>query len=134
MKYILSLLIFALVICVTTSDANAQRGDFNGDGQVDGLDIPVFINALSDGTTDLEFDLNCDGDVNFLDIQPFIDVLDFDLGDVNRDGAVDFLDISPFQIALAFNFFQYDILADINGDCEVDNLDISPFIQILSGQ
>ena len=56
-------------------------GDLNLDGEVTFLDIPNFIQLLSDGGFQAEADFDQDGDVGFQDIQPFIDVLSGVSGD-----------------------------------------------------
>ena len=62
-----------------------QRGDCNGDGSMNGLDIDRFVNAL---TNPAQFnidnapllwqcvaDINCDGSLNGLDVDPFVQCL-----------------------------------------------------------
>ena len=51
------------------------KGDVNMDGEVDFLDIPAFIMALTAGEGPAEADCNCDGEINFLDIPVFINKL-----------------------------------------------------------
>jgi hypothetical protein len=62
------------------------RGDCNGDGSINGLDIDPFVAALVnpdqfnvdyDGTVQWECvaDVNCDGSMNGLDIDPFVSCL-----------------------------------------------------------
>jgi len=45
------------------------RGDINGDGKVDALDVQTIINAVAEGSDDAKYDLNGDQSVNALDIQ-----------------------------------------------------------------
>ena len=64
---------------------STARGDANGDGQIDFLDILPFIIGLSSGAAytaqfpsldrDVVLDMNNDGGVNFLDVAGFIDAL-----------------------------------------------------------
>ena len=51
------------------------KGDVNGDGVVDLLDVGPFVDALTDGTFIPEADANCDGVVDLLDVGPFVDLL-----------------------------------------------------------
>jgi len=51
------------------------RGDVNGDGQVNFLDITPFIGLLSSGDFLEAADIDGNGEVNFLDITPFISLL-----------------------------------------------------------
>lgn len=46
-------------------------GDFNGDGELDFLDISIFLDAFTGG--DLLADMNGDGELDFLDISAFLD-------------------------------------------------------------
>jgi len=93
------------------------NGDMNGDGSVDHLDEPAFLDLLSGNTT-----------------SPI-------LGDVNNDSASDNLDITPFIVALAAGGDEDVFLeqvptgrflnADIDQDGFVNNRDITPFIDVL---
>ena len=51
------------------------KGDVNGDGTIDLLDVAPFVDALTSGTFVPEADVNCDGEVNLLDVNPFVDLL-----------------------------------------------------------
>ena len=51
------------------------KGDVNGDGVVNLLDVDPFIDALTNGTFIPEADVNCDGSVDLLDVTPFVDLL-----------------------------------------------------------
>ena len=51
------------------------KGDVNGDGSVDLLDVAPFIDALNGGDFVPAADTNCDGSVNLLDVSPFVDLL-----------------------------------------------------------
>ena len=51
------------------------KGDVNGDGEINLLDVGPFVDALSSGTYIPEADTNCDGELNLLDVGPFIDLL-----------------------------------------------------------
>ena len=51
------------------------KGDVNMDGEVDFLDIPAFIMAITAGEGPAEADCNCDGEISFLDIPVFVDKL-----------------------------------------------------------
>jgi hypothetical protein len=47
-------------------------GDTNGDGQLDGLDVDPFVDALLGGRYQIEGDMNEDGEINGLDVEPFV--------------------------------------------------------------
>lgn len=51
------------------------KGDVNGDGVVDLLDVGPFVDALSGGTFIAEADVNCDGEISLLDVGPFVELL-----------------------------------------------------------
>jgi M6 family metalloprotease-like protein len=50
------------------------KGDLNGDGIVNALDIQLEINAAVEGYADAKYDMNGDGTVNALDIQEVINL------------------------------------------------------------
>ena len=51
-----------------------KPGDFNGDGEVNALDIQIIINACAAGSEDADYDVNADGQVDALDIQAVINL------------------------------------------------------------
>jgi hypothetical protein len=51
------------------------RGDVNGDGAVNLLDVDPFVGLLTAGDYLAEADINEDGVVNLLDVDPFVDLL-----------------------------------------------------------
>ena len=59
---------------MTVNVAKIIKGDVNGDGEVNLLDVQPFIDAIG-GMFVPEADINMDGVVNLLDVQPFIDLL-----------------------------------------------------------
>lgn len=140
MKYLLSMLVFGLAICVT-SQADAQNGfvligDVDGDGLVTWEEYDNDFNAAirafsSTGAYNPAADFNKDGAVDFADILPFADILHFSRGDLDRNCSVDFGDI-PLFINLLMNG-NFDALADVNEDNAVGFGDISSFISALQG-
>ena len=52
-----------------------QRGDVNGDGSVNLLDVAPFVDLLNSGQYLETADANCDGTVNLLDVQSFVELL-----------------------------------------------------------
>lgn len=58
-----------------TADADVLKGDVNGDGLINLLDVAPFVDAIANGTLIPEADVNCDGAVNLLDVDPFIALL-----------------------------------------------------------
>ena len=62
-------------ITFTSPNTNPQKGDVDGDGDVDFSDIPPFIAALQSGTFLAEADADCSGVLDFADIPVFIAIL-----------------------------------------------------------
>lgn len=54
------------------SVADPLLGDTNGDGQLDGLDVDPFVDALLGRLYQFEGDMNQDGELNGLDVEPFV--------------------------------------------------------------
>jgi hypothetical protein len=48
------------------------RGDVNGDGEVNGLDVEPFVDVLLNGPPSAAADMNADGSVNGLDVDSFV--------------------------------------------------------------
>jgi hypothetical protein len=48
------------------------RGDVNGDGEVNGLDVDAFVDVLLNGPPSATADMNADGSVNGLDVDSFV--------------------------------------------------------------
>ena len=48
------------------------KGDVNGDGVIDLIDVAPFVDKVVDGTYCVKADINCDGAVNLFDIGPFV--------------------------------------------------------------
>ena len=51
------------------------KGDVNGDGAVDLLDVGPFVEALTSGVFVAAADVDCNGVVNLLDVNPFVSLL-----------------------------------------------------------
>ena len=67
---------FAVDNVLLTADPIAYvKGDANGDGNFNTLDVTPFVTAVLTNTFDPAIDMNCDGALNSLDITPFIGVL-----------------------------------------------------------
>lgn len=60
---------------ITPAEPKFLKGDVNGDGLVNLLDVAPFVDAIQSGNFVLEADVNCDGIVNLLDVAPFVDLL-----------------------------------------------------------
>ena len=60
---------------MTVSLSDVIKGDVNGDGVVNLLDVSPFIDALTSSEFIPEADTNCDGEVNLLDVASFVDLL-----------------------------------------------------------
>ena len=59
----------------SASTAEVLRGDLNGDGAVDLLDVAPFVDAITASTYSFAADVNGDGEVNLLDIAPFVEAI-----------------------------------------------------------
>ena len=103
-------------------------GDLNGDDLVNSADIGPFIAELQSGGSNTFADINQDGVVNFSDIGPFTDLLQLPLGDGNGDGIVNGVDISMFINTLSAGV--YNRRFDMNGDGIVSFLDISGLSEV----
>ena len=58
-----------------TAGADVLKGDVNGDGNINLLDVAPFVDLVSSGVFQAEADVNCDGAVNLLDVSPFVALL-----------------------------------------------------------
>ena len=68
--------ILALALALTTLSANAvNRGDVNGDGEVNIADVNAVIHAILSGNTSSSSDVNGDGEVNIADVNAVIDII-----------------------------------------------------------
>ncbi|MCG8404601.1 MAG: TIGR03790 family protein [Phycisphaerales bacterium] len=124
-------------------------GDMNNDGTVDGLDIPMFVQAFTGelteievtSTADMDGDADLDDDDLFLFMAPILfESYDFDLlrgsGDANGDGHVDGRDISAFVDKLINGFDGDESLRerfgpDTNKDGEITVDDVPTFVDRL---
>ena len=68
MQYALNMFRFA-------SSPVFQRGDVNGDGNINLLDVAPFVDRISSGEYLEPADVNCDRELNLLDVAPFVDLL-----------------------------------------------------------
>ncbi|MEM9411889.1 MAG: dockerin type I domain-containing protein [Planctomycetota bacterium] len=64
-----------MAIRVLATDDGVLKGDVNGDGLINLLDVSPFVDAISAGVYVPAADVNCDGIVNLLDVDPFITLL-----------------------------------------------------------
>lgn len=62
-------------IRLTAPDMDVLKGDVNGDGSIDLLDVGPFVDAIGGGVFVPAADVDCNGVVNLLDVDPFIDLL-----------------------------------------------------------
>ena len=62
-------------VTVTNQSPTLYYGDANLDGNVNLLDVNVFVDALANGTDSLIIDMNLDGVVNLLDVSLFVDAI-----------------------------------------------------------
>lgn len=94
-------------------------GDFNGDSELDLLDVNDLITQISTGAADTVFDLNSDGSVDESDLQVWVkDLKNTWIGDANLDGE---FNSSDFVTVFTGGKFEKDEPAgwedgDWNGD------------------
>lgn len=100
--------------------ALSVRGDLNGDGDVDVLDVELLRLAVRDAGDDRRLDLDEDGTISELDLDVLVEgILDTRRGDANLDGLVEFGDF----LALAGAFGKTEAVwsdGDFNNDLVVD--------------
>ena len=114
-------------------------GDVNGDGVTNLLDVPAFVNVLTNGGFNNEADLNEDDVVNLLDVDPFVDLLngstgkgDPVAGDVNCDGSINLLDAACMvQLILDGQHTNECDTVDINQDGLLNLLDVELLAQLV---
>ena len=117
------------------SGFNAPTGDFDGDGDFDGVDIDALTSNIAVGPADpARFDLNDDGQVNIADRNQWLAIAGannlssgnpYPIGDANLDGAVD---VSDFNLWNTNKFSNQP--AWTKGDFNADGaVDISDFNQ-----
>jgi hypothetical protein len=64
-----------LVVPITVVLESVLLGDVNLDGDVNGLDVDLFVACLLAGGNQAEADMNEDGWVNGLDVAPFVEAI-----------------------------------------------------------
>lgn len=124
-------------------------GDLDHDGDVDGTDFGLFLNAYGlstgDGGFNPEADLDNSGQVNLVDYQLWLQIYlcrngiprppaPSNLGDMNIDGKVDGQDIALFMTKLMNpnqRGFRDQFVMDCNKDDQVNAADMSAFVTIL---
>ena len=103
------------------------RGDINGDGMVDDLDIDLLYALIGQAATP-ETDLSGDNVIDIDDVEVLVhDILNTEFGDANLDGRVD---NSDFGIVLG-KFGAAGVgwaCGDINGDGDVGNSDFGAIL------
>jgi len=86
-----------------------NNADFNDDQLVDALDIDLLWSAVSNGSTDTQFDVSGDGTINAMDPEFLVvNVLNTNFGDADLNGHVEFADF----LKLSANFGQVGGWAD----------------------
>jgi hypothetical protein len=106
-----------------------NRGDFNGDGQLDAHDLALLATALHGPRPESRFDLNADGEVDLRDRDTWlIELRETRPGDVNLNGRVEFDDF----VTLAANFNRLDAVWS-EGDFNLDGVvDFADFVELAS--
>ena len=93
------------------------HGDFNGDQEVNRLDVDALYAAIAAGSTDSMFDLTSDNRIDSENTQFLIEeLIDALPGDANLDGTVNFADF----LIMSANFGQQRPLTWIDGDFDGD--------------
>ncbi len=62
-------------MAIRITEDSVLKGDLNGDGLVNLLDVSPFVDAIASSEFVPAADVNCDGEVNLLDVEPFIALL-----------------------------------------------------------
>lgn len=60
---------------VTLAESNGLKGDVNGDGDVNVIDITALIDVIMNDSTNPRADVNEDGEINVMDITALIDII-----------------------------------------------------------
>ena len=108
-------------------------GDFDGDGDFDGVDVDSLVSTIAAGGTDSLFDMNGDGSVDQADLSEWLSVAGaanlasgnaYIYGDANLDGSVD---VSDFNIWNANKFTSSAAwtLGDFSADGSIDVSDFN---------
>ena len=101
----------------------ADIEDFDGDHDLDILDINLLIDAI--GSTDQKYDLDGSGVVDVSDLEILIEThMGFEMGDINFDGAVDMSDLIIYIENYLENQSGWQA-ADFNNDSIVNLYDLS---------
>ena len=107
------------------------RGDFNGDGSFDCVDIDSLVARIASGTNDIAFDLTADGFVNGNDLTAWRaaagianlpSMNPYREGDANLDGVVDGSDFGIWNAA-KFTTLAAWCSGDFNADGFIDGSD-----------
>ena len=111
----------------STDFTSTVFGDFNGDRQIDDLDIDLLGAAVSSAQEIVNFDLNRDGQVTSSDFEHLVEqVMGTRFGDVDLDGDVDVHDLTAARIGFTGAQVVGGSWAsgDNDGDGDVDTRDI----------
>ena len=109
----------------TIAVLQADPGDFDGDGDLDGADIDALSAAAAAGTHDPQFDLTSDGLVTVADVNYWVtQIKGTILGDANLDFSVDGSDFNIWN-AHKFTLSTRWTLGNFNADGSVDGSDFS---------
>lgn len=105
------------------------RGDFNGDRQVDIIDLNLLATAIRLTAVDLTFDLTADDLVNQADRQFFVEeLLGTVAGDANLDGSVNFADF----LTLSHNFGKTNAAWEMGDFAGGPTVDFGDFLSLSS--
>jgi hypothetical protein len=104
-------LLFFLSVLTLPVLANAQVGDFNGDGQLGCPDVDALVAEIASGSNNPSFDIDGDGLVNAADLDLWLVIAgnanlppgnSYVGGDANLDGIIDTSCNAPLYFCFQF--------------------------------
>jgi hypothetical protein len=126
-----TIMLLLLIIFTLPAVANAQTGDFNGDGLWDCVDVDALVAEIVAGTNNLLFDVTGDGLVDAADLYEWLALAGAEnlpsgdpylAGDANLDGVIDGVDYNIMNDNFGATGVGY-CGGDFSGDGVVNTID-----------